>query len=103
MMCGHDPGLFSCLHEGDLLREPMDLTGFIGLVHSGLLAGRRETDQVVEEHFQENGQYKPIKFDEKYAKRFGVQYLVGHRKTTLCLFYIHSMSCFHAAQHAPCK
>lgn len=42
-----------------------------------LLAWCRETDQVVEEHFQEDGPYKPIKFEQKYAKRFGVQYLVN--------------------------
>lgn len=86
-----------------MLYQATDCTGFVGLVvHSGLLAGRRETDQVVEQHFQENGQYKPIKFDEKYAKRFGVQYLVCQLQM-LCLFYIHSMAWFHAAQHAPCK
>lgn len=42
-----------------------------------LLVWCRETDQVVDEHFQEDGPYKPIKFEQKYAKRFGVQYLVN--------------------------
>ena len=37
------------------------------------------TDQVVDEHFQEDGPYKPIKFEQKYAKRFGVQYMVSSR------------------------
>ena len=40
--------------------------------------GCRETDQVVDEYSQEDGPYKPIKFEEKYAKRFGVQYVVSH-------------------------
>lgn len=48
------------------------------LVHFTLLVWCRETDQVVDEHFQEDGPYKPIKFEEKYAKRFGVQYVVSH-------------------------
>ena len=48
------------------------------LAHITLLLLCRETDQVVDEHFQDSGPHKPIKFDEKYAKRFGVQYLVSH-------------------------
>ncbi len=36
----------------------------------------RQTDQLVDEHSQENA-YKPIEFKEKYAKRSSTQYLVS--------------------------
>ena len=39
--------------------------------------GYREADELADEHLQENGPYKPLEFNEKYAKRFGVQYLVS--------------------------
>ena len=37
----------------------------------------RETEQTVDEHFKENGPYKPLQFKQKYAKRSSVQYLVS--------------------------
>ncbi len=44
---------------------------------------RRQTDQLVDEHSQENA-YKPIEFKEKYAKRSSTQYLVsGHQAAAL--------------------
>ena len=47
----------------------------------------RITEETVEELCQENGPYKPIQFQEKYAKRVMMQYMVS----------ISVHCCYHAA------
>ncbi|KAL3132996.1 hypothetical protein ABBQ38_006905 [Trebouxia sp. C0009 RCD-2024] len=74
---GYNPATWMLENTTSSVEEKKDVSFAEAFQDSEL---KRETDQVVEQHFQENGQYKPIKFDEKYAKRFGVQYLALLKK-----------------------
>ena len=57
----------------------------------------RTTEETVDELCQENGPYKPIQFQEKYAKRVMMQYMVS--VSVDCCYHAAPMQ-QHCGQHA---